>query len=185
MIGDVRPLSAKMFADPGNGLCRNIKDNVWYINQAMGKNTLSKFVKTICDKAGVEGWKTNHSARKTTVSSLMHAGVPPTQVMQISGHKNVQSINNYSSASIEQQKQMSKIRSDVTTGNDDTPVNVENSSVGNFNISDGCDDFKLGNALEEIENVKYYKTIQCPDFVTVITKESLCSYFKERQLQTT
>lgn len=68
-------------------LCRNIKDDVWYINQAMGKNTLSKFVKTMCDKAGVEGRKTNHSARKTTVPSLVHAGVSPTQVMQLSGHK--------------------------------------------------------------------------------------------------
>lgn len=26
-------------------LCRNIKDDVWNINQAVGKNTLSKFVK--------------------------------------------------------------------------------------------------------------------------------------------
>lgn len=61
--------------------------------------------------------------------------VPPTQVMQISGHKNDQSINNYSSASIEQ---LSKILSDVATGNDDTPVNDENTSV--FNIPDACDD---------------------------------------------
>lgn len=110
----------------------------------------------MCDKAGVEGQKTNHSARKTTVTSLVHAGVPPTQVMQISGHKNVQSINNYSSASIKQQKQMSKIISDVATGNDYTSVNDENSSVGNFNISDALDDIILGNALEEIENVEKF-----------------------------
>lgn len=64
--------------------------------------------------------------------------VPPTQVMQISGQKNNQYINNYSSASIEQQKQMSKTLCDIATGNDDTPVNDENTSV--FNIPDACDD---------------------------------------------
>lgn len=122
------------------------------------------FVKTMCDKAGVEGQKTNHSARKTTVTSLVHAGVPPTQVMQISGHKNVQSINNYSSASIKQKKQMSKILSDVATGNDYTSVNDENSSVGNFNISDACDDIILGNALEEIENVENSQNFKMPEF---------------------
>lgn len=74
--------------------------------------------------------------------------VPPTQVMQISGQKNNQSINNYSSASIEQQKQMSKILCDIATGNDDTPVNDENTSV--FNIPDACDD--MYHTVENLQN---------------------------------
>lgn len=61
-------------------LCRNIKDNVWNIKQAIGKNTLSKFVKTVCGNAGKERRKTNNRARKTTVTSLVNAVVPPTQV---------------------------------------------------------------------------------------------------------
>lgn len=117
----------------------------------------------------------------------MHAGVPPTQVMQTSGHENVQSINNYSSASIEQQTQMSKILSDVAIGNDDTLVNDEHSFVRNFNISDACDDiiYVLENALEEIEIVENLQILKCPDFVEVLTKGSLCPRFKERQLQAT
>lgn len=148
------------------GLCRNIKDDVCYINQAVGKNTLSKFVKTLCDKTGVDGRKTNHSARKNTITSLVHAGVLPIQVMQTSGHKNVQSINNYSSASTEQQTQMSKILSDVAIGNDDNPVNDEYSLVGNFNISDACDDIihVFGNALEKIEYIENLQNFKVPQF---------------------
>lgn len=71
-------------------LCRNIKDNIWNIKQAIGKNTLSKFVKTVCGNAGKERRNINNRARKTTVNSLVNAVVPPTQVLQISGHKNVQ-----------------------------------------------------------------------------------------------
>lgn len=43
----------------------------------MGKNTLSKFVKTKCNKAGKERRKINHSARKTTLTLLVNAVVPP------------------------------------------------------------------------------------------------------------
>ena len=81
-----------------------------------GKNTLCDFVKTMCEEAGVQGRKTNHSARKTTVTALAHNKVPPTQIMQVSGHKNVQSINKYCSASLDQQQEMSHILSDVGSG---------------------------------------------------------------------
>lgn len=37
--------------------------------------------------------------------------IPPSHIMQLSGHKNVQSINNYSHVSQEQQKIMSRILS--------------------------------------------------------------------------
>lgn len=73
-------------------LCRNIKDDVWNSNQAMGQNTLSKFVKTMCRKAGKDRRKTNHSARKTTVTLLVNAEVPPIYpsfANTICGHKNV------------------------------------------------------------------------------------------------
>lgn len=58
-------------------LRRNIKDNVWNSSQAMGQNTLSKFVKTMCRKAGKNRRKTNHSARKTTATLLVNVVVPP------------------------------------------------------------------------------------------------------------
>ena len=52
---------------------------------------------------------TNHSARKTMIQKLNDNQVPPTHIMQISGHKNVQSINNYSSLNSRQLQTISAI----------------------------------------------------------------------------
>jgi integrase len=46
-------------------------------------------------KAALDGRKVNHSARKTTVTSLLHSNIEATTVMQLTGHKNVASINEY------------------------------------------------------------------------------------------
>ena len=46
---------------------------------------------------------------KTTITNLLHAGIPPTQVQQLSGHRNIQSVNNYAVASLEQQNEMSDV----------------------------------------------------------------------------
>ena len=63
-------------------------------------------MKTMATKGNLDKGKklTNHSARKHLVQKLRDANVPPTDIMQISGHKNVQSIINYSSISETQQK---------------------------------------------------------------------------------
>lgn len=95
-------------------LCRNIKDDVWNSNQAMGQNTLSKFVKTMCRKAGKDRRKTNHSARKTTVTLLVNAVVPPIYpsfANTICGHKNVPFYKQLQLCFKRTVKQMSKILS--------------------------------------------------------------------------
>lgn len=53
--------------------------------------------------------------RKTTVTNLLEAGFQPTEVMQITGHKNVQSINNYSHLPIKKQKEMSDVLLETST----------------------------------------------------------------------
>ena len=50
----------------------------------------------------------NLSGRKTAIQALLHAKVPSTDVMQLTGHKNVQSLNSHSCLSLDQQKSMSK-----------------------------------------------------------------------------
>ena len=45
------------------------------------------------------------------IQKLNDEGVPPTHIMQISGHKNVQSLNNYSTLLERQQKNISNILS--------------------------------------------------------------------------
>ncbi|CAH3182397.1 unnamed protein product, partial [Porites lobata] len=83
----------------------------------MGVNKLNSLMKTMADKAGFDEKRrlTNHSARKTMIQKLNDNNIPPTHIMQLSGHRNVQSVNNYSSVSNEQQKNMSLILSGNTT----------------------------------------------------------------------
>ena len=86
--------------------------NVWYKNAPMGENTLRGLMKKMAEKGKLQGRKTNHSARKTTCTKLLHSGIAPTTIQQLSGHKNVQSVNNYAKASLEMQEEMSDILSD-------------------------------------------------------------------------
>ena len=74
-------------------------------------------MKTMAEKAGLNAENlTNHSARKRMIQKLNDHAVPPTHIMQISGHKNVHSFNNYSSLSAEkQQRGICNIMSDSTS----------------------------------------------------------------------
>ena len=66
----------------------------------MGSNKLNSLMKTMAEKACLNAENlTNHSARKRMIQKLNDREVPPTHIMQIPGHKNVQSLNNYSSLS--------------------------------------------------------------------------------------
>ncbi|CAC5405240.1 unnamed protein product [Mytilus coruscus] len=118
-----------------------------------GKNTLSDFLKTMCDEAGVKGRKTDHSARKTTVTALAHEKVPPTQIIQVSGHKNVQSINEYCSASLNQRQEMSHILSNVGSGGISKHFEQKKVTDQNNNIDDmpSDDNQQLLSALQEAE----------------------------------
>jgi hypothetical protein len=60
-------------------------------------------------RAFLKGHLTNHSVRHTMVTDLLHAGVAPSTICQLSGHKNVNSINNYAVASVAQQQDMCAI----------------------------------------------------------------------------
>ena len=78
----------------------------------MGVNKLNSLMKKMAEKSGLDNSHlTNHSARKRMIQTLNDKDIPPSHIMQLSGHKNVQSINNYSHVSQEQQKIMSGILS--------------------------------------------------------------------------
>ena len=78
----------------------------------MGVNKLNNLMKNMATKAGLDCQRlTNHIARKRMIQKLNDNDVPPTNIMQLSGHKNIQSINNYSQVSVQQQKTMSRILS--------------------------------------------------------------------------
>ncbi|XP_033731021.1 uncharacterized protein KIAA1958 homolog [Pecten maximus] len=110
----------------------NTKSDKWFIQQRIEEKKLGSLMKTMAQKGNLDKDKklTNHSARKHLVQKLRDANVPPTDIMQISGHKNVQSIINYSSISETQQRSYSNmLATHRETGN---PVNLNPSSEMNF-----------------------------------------------------
>ena len=69
----------------------------WFISQPVGVNKLCSIMSNMCRAAGVSEDKrlTNHSARKFLVQTLRGARIADRDIMQVTGHKNVQSIRNY------------------------------------------------------------------------------------------
>ena len=96
-------------------------------------NKLNSLMKTTADEAGFDEKRrlTNHSARKTMVQKLNDNNIPPIHIMQLSGHRNVQSVNNYSTISNEEQKNMPLILSGNTTSTsiEKRPVSSSRSGV--------------------------------------------------------
>ena len=94
------------------GVNRNRKpdsDSLWFKAQPMGADKLSSIMSRMAKCAGLPGRVTNHSVRKSMCQQLLPAGVAPTTIMQLSGHQNVQSVNNYAVASRDQQRAMCNI----------------------------------------------------------------------------
>ena len=102
----------------------------WFKRQPVGVNKLSSIMKRMATNAKLLSTKklTNHSARKYLVQTLSEQNVPPTQIMQISGHKNIQSINNYSHISDEQHKSISKTINGLN-GSVSSAASVQNVSL--------------------------------------------------------
>ena len=63
-------------------------------------------MKTMADKVGFDEKRSvnNQSARKTVMQKLNNNNIPLTRIMQLSGNRNVQGVNNYSTFSNEQTK---------------------------------------------------------------------------------
>ena len=85
---------------------------IWFKAATTGANKLNALMKTMALKANINNERlTNHSARKHMIQKLNDNDIPPTHFMQFSGHRNVQSITNYSGLNLNQQKNISGILS--------------------------------------------------------------------------
>ena len=61
----------------------------WFSQQPLGQNTLDNMMATICKKAGVTGFKTNHSLRAMAASHLYHSGIDEQLIMERTGHRSI------------------------------------------------------------------------------------------------
>ena len=66
-------------------------------------------MKSMAEAAELHGKKNNHSGRKTMLTRLVQKDVPHLHVAQLSGHKNLKSIDSYATPSSNQQREMSYI----------------------------------------------------------------------------
>ncbi len=78
---------------------------------AVGKNILSDMVKAMCNEAGVNGKKTNHSLRVAGATSLFTASVPERIIQGRTGHASIDALRKYERVSDQQELVVSKILS--------------------------------------------------------------------------
>ena len=64
-----------------------VSSKCWFKASPIGVNKLTSLMKTIAGKAGFERRLTNHSVRKQMMQKLNDNNVPPTHIMQLSGHR--------------------------------------------------------------------------------------------------
>ena len=107
----------------------------------MGKNRLGQLAKVMSVKAGLTARHVNHSARKTCITKLLDAKTPPTEVAQLSGHKNLLSLNQYNTVNLQRQIEMSTT---VHGGSGDSLTRSSSNSfpegqLANFNINNRGD----------------------------------------------
>ena len=104
---------------------RKPTDPVWYSRAPLGKDKIGEFLTKAAKNAGLPGNVTNHSVRKTCISGLMDAEVPVNYVAQLSGHKNLKSLDCYKTVSDHQRKMSLQLSSGSKSpiSSNDTPLN--------------------------------------------------------------
>ncbi|CAC5369805.1 unnamed protein product [Mytilus coruscus] len=116
------------------GVNRSVKAKYWYKCQPLGEKKLQNLMKDSVKKSNVCTSKklTNHSGRKTAITRLLDEGMPVTAVQQHTGHKSLESINNYAKNSIKTQKRMCDIldKKEIKTALNERPESTI-SSTGN------------------------------------------------------
>lgn len=121
---------------------------VRYINSPMGrKNTIANFMKRAAEASGITAKRvTNHSARKTMIQRLVDSKFSSNEVAQLSGHKNLKSLDSYMSVSNDTQRDMSlslshSNRNPLQDNTNDIPAHSNCQSLSclfNIDIMTGC-----------------------------------------------
>ena len=68
---------------------------LWYSREPLGHNKLAKTVSDMCSKAGIKGFRTNHSLRATSATRLFSAGADEQLIMERTGHQSVDGVRSY------------------------------------------------------------------------------------------
>ena len=83
--------------------------DVCYSREEMGINSVGAIMKRVATKAKLYGNVKGHSVRRTGCTNLLQENVAPNIIAQWSGHASLQSLQHYTTASMQQQHEMSDI----------------------------------------------------------------------------
>jgi hypothetical protein len=90
----------------------NLNNDVWFKVQNLGVRSIDKIMQTmISDTPLASSSKrlTNHSARKTLVKKLRSNNVERSSIMNVTGHRNEQSLNDYDEGNENEQRHVSNL----------------------------------------------------------------------------
>ena len=89
------------------------KGQVWFSRQRMGEHKIGQLMKHMAVKSGFNaatGKKiTNHSSRKICVQKLKNVGIPRDKIIDVTGHRNILSLNSYEGDDENQARELSNI----------------------------------------------------------------------------
>ena len=121
----------------------NLSSQVWYKRQPMGENKINGMMKSVIEGTSLEVSSksfSNHSTRRTVVKKLKTAGLEPSSIVKVTGHRNEKSLDDYDKGDETEQRQLShtisnarNINSQLARGNSSTSVSSTTSSSSNFN----------------------------------------------------
>lgn len=93
-LSKIPDTNSHLFAMPNINF--NSSSKSWYTNSRnVGKDALGKFMKIISHEAQLSKIYTNHCVRVTVVSELHQQGFKNSEIAQITGHKNSESVERY------------------------------------------------------------------------------------------
>lgn len=116
------------------------ENDQWFKRQPIGTNKLTSLIKKMSAAAGLSADKklTNHSARNHLVQTLVYKGVPPNTIVQYTGHRNLQSVNNYSHMNEDTHKQISRMLSNPSGAGNANPITLVAANLQNNIVSNTC-----------------------------------------------
>ena len=89
---------------------RGSSDEICYKVQPMGENKINSMMKNIISETTIESSEkrfSNHSARKTLVCKIKKANLEKSSIAKVTGHRNIQSIDDCDEADEDEQGQLS------------------------------------------------------------------------------
>ena len=129
---------------------RKPTDGEWYADVRVGINTITKVVKNMCSKAGLEGFYSNHSLRATAATRMYAAYLPEQLICEKTGHRS-EAVRSYKRTSSIQNVSASDavqgVKHKVSETNACNPIAVRDSSSG---PASSCVKIQKGDMVVEI-----------------------------------